>query len=250
MLRGRILAIAAAGAFALVACRGKGGTRADGGIDPVSVAAAVGSLVGFEGEIEIATTAPASAAPAPATARFRVKRGRMRVEFPTATVFEIVVIVDSPAQKAYWLSPATHSFVEAPLGQASGSAPGLALLKTGKSSKVAGYACDELQFTDPVTHLRTVACVSSGLAFIGLGGGPMKDFGFGSWMEAVGARGFPLRAETFDASGAIVTKVEATKIDKKSEPDMLFQVPANYRSSSAPARAGSPAPSASAAPAH
>ena len=230
MLRSRWLATAAVAVvpLALAGCRGVGKAGGDAWAVTSVVAYAFETLVGFEGEIDIATTAPGAPSAAASTARFRIKRGRMRVDFPSVTLFEVVLIVDSPNQKVYWLSPATSTYVVSPLvaPASRGRLPRVAA--TGRSSKVSGYSCEELQFVDPVTHLRTVACVSSGLAFFGLGGGPMKDFGFGSWMEAVGESGFPLRAETFDVSGAIVSKVEATRIEKKQEPDSLFQVPPSY----------------------
>ncbi len=189
-------------------------------------------LVGFEGEIEMVTTGSFSSSSS-AKMLFTVKKDKLRIELPGMPMLNLVFLIDGGKKKMWWLAPSARTYTEMPLPTTSATPTPVTkptATKTGKTDTVAGYSCDEWQVQDAVSHVRTVVCVSSGLSFLGLGSSPLKDLGGGTWMDAVGTTGFPLRAETIDATGTVISKMEATRVEKKSEPDSLFEIPPGYTS--------------------
>ncbi len=209
-------------------------------------------LVGFEGEIEMVTTSSYTPSGSTTKMLFMIKKDKLRIEMPALTSLGMIFLIDSGKKKMWWLTTSTKTYMEMPMGTPAASptpsTPAKSTAtKTGKTDKVAGYSCDEWQVIDTVSHVKTLACMTSGLTFLGLGASPLKDLGGGSWMDAVGS-GFPLRAEMFDASGSLMTKMEATRIDKKSEPDALFEIPPGYTDTGSPVPLTVPPPKATTTP--
>lgn len=206
---------------------GRRSSSIDGGID---LAAAARSLAGFEGEIELTTTRSSGAPRPDEHTRLFVKGSRVRVEFPDARTLPIVLISDASAHTAVVLTPLTRTYWEVvtPASRASADVPARAV-GTGGRSEVAGRACDELRVIDPVTHMRTQVCVAKGVSLIGLESSLLADHVEGGWLGAVAERGFPMRAEVFDASEAVIARTLVTKIDRKTLAEGLFQIPAGYK---------------------
>jgi hypothetical protein len=75
-----------------------------------------------------------------------------------------------------------------------------------------------------------------------MGFGPFAKLGADSeWGDAL-KEGFPLRMESYDATGALSVKMEATRIEKKSESDSDFEIPAGYKKMALPTYTYPPPP--------
>jgi hypothetical protein len=225
-------------AAGLQGCKlGRGGGDAGAGRGLLSTLA---TLVGFEGEIELAFRGPIVAllgtASKPPAMLLILKGDRVRMELTAGPAGPLggATIVDGAAKKSFTLIDASKQYVETDLSAASApAAPAAAspsYVKTGAKDTVAGYECEVAELRAATG--RTEVCTSSGLAFWGLGVGPLgKLVGGGgpaaAFLSDLG--GFPLRFTSYDASGAVVLGFEAMRIDKKSVPDSSFEIPAGYK---------------------
>jgi len=154
-------------------------------------------------------------------------------------------IMDGGKKKSWTLVPATKQYTETDLDAAKATpAPAATkpiITKTGRTDKVAGYSCDIITMTEPGKRDRTEFCMSKGLTFLGMGMGPFSSMS-GSEYGDLMKEGFPLRVQSFDATGAEIMKMEATRIEKKSEPDSDFEVPAGWTKLASPSPYVGPAP--------
>jgi hypothetical protein len=181
----------------------------------------IASAISFEGVIEMSLGTGATA---------------------TTTVTEVkglggfVTITDMGAKKTWMLDSSGKTYTETDLSAAAKAAPAAPpkppakLTKTGRSDKIAGYACDVYAIDEPASSMHTEACVASGISLVAFGlTSPFAFMGKEDdvWAELV-SHGFPLRVEMMTASGAPFVKMEATRVEKKSLPDSDFQVPPGY----------------------
>lgn len=194
------------------------------------------SVVAFEGEVDMTMDTPI--APTSTLATTYAFKGT-KVRTTTKGVAGIVMIADTEAKKAWMVDDAAHTYSEmdlAKLTKASTSKPKSTskARKTGRSDKVAGYACDVWEVDDRTSHGEV--CMTSGLSMLSLGlSGPFSAFADGddAWSE-VFAHGFPLRVVMSTLGGPPLMKVEATRIEKKSVPDAEFAIPAGYTKTPSP----------------
>lgn len=242
----RTLAALALGTAALLTMGCKGfGSSADGGTSGGGgFMSALATLVGFEGEIDFSITMPGLAGlglgtkPGPGAATtLKMKGEKLRMEFGGLGAVGVgATIVDGTAKKTYTLMPTTKQYVETDLSTlpasapAPGATPKTKATKTGRTDKVAGYACDIWTISSPVSTSESELCVAHGLTFLAMGVGPFAAFGGGGdvWGEALNGGGFPLRMRIFDAPGHEMMHMEATRVEKKSQADSLFEIPAGY----------------------
>lgn len=82
---------------------------------------------------------------------------------------------------------------------------------SGRQSAVLGHACDVLNVVDGAMHREI--CLARDLPAFKMAIGPTSD---GQGYDPSFGDGFPLRIEIFDASGAVVGKMEATRIEAKT----------------------------------
>jgi len=244
----RRLAVLALGSAVLftAGCKGLRSSSADGGTSAGSgFMSALATLVGFEGEIDLSITMPGlsgmgltKGAPGSATT-LKMKGDKMRMEFGGIAGIAVgtagATIVDGAAKKTYTLMPATKQYMETDLSTLPASTPAAGAPKakatnTGRTDKVAGYSCDIWTVTSPGTPIDSEICVAHGLTFLAMGVGPFAALGGGGdgWGEALSGGGFPLRMRIFDSPGHEMMHMEATRVEKKSEPDSLFEIPAGY----------------------
>lgn len=221
-----------------------------GGVGPLAF------LNGFEGEIDILAKGHAGShgAPKPATpspdvhVAVLMKSGKIRVDVPPGTagtekMGKMYGIFDSGEKKAYGVMDAQKQAIMIDLnktgehlqnashstggGPTAPTKPPPKVTKTGKTDTVAGYTCEIWDMTDETTH-ATMCIAEEGFSLfhIPLTGAPAEY----AWMsELMDGKHIPLRVISFDKAGAEEGRVEITKIDKKSEPDANFQVPAGYK---------------------
>ncbi|HEX4512654.1 MAG TPA: DUF4412 domain-containing protein [Polyangiaceae bacterium] len=188
------------------------------------------SLVGatpFEGEITMSNTEGSKPAK---TITYEVKGAKMRFEAPESAgpMSGGYVIFDTTSKKMIAVQDAKKTAMVMDMGaMGAGLPPGTpptgpkpTVEKSGKSDTVAGYSCDPWKITEPSGE-HTDVCVAQGISF------PVMGRHGGGWMSQLD-NGFPLRAVSYDATGKEKSRMEVTKIDKKSLDDAMFQVPAGY----------------------
>jgi len=188
-------------------------------VDGGAVSAPAGTA-GFEGEIDTKTNGGYT------PRHYKVKGDKARSE--PFEAYGDIYIVDVGKKKAYSVTPHSLTYYEMSLGGPTSIVPTPTATGTGKHDTVAGHACDEWRLD--YLSFKTLACISSELSVPGLSGpeGPFRGGTGHAVMESIGATGFPLRTQDFDASGAPSTWVEITRIEPKSEPDSLFEVPPGH----------------------
>ncbi len=168
------------------------------------------------------------------TITYDVKGTKMRFDAPAENgpMSGGYVIFDSATKQMQTVNDAkkmafTIDMNRAP--QAAGAAAAAAkkpnIDRTGKMDTVAGYSCEIWKITNDDGGKGDL-CVGKGIAFPSFGGRNSE-----AWMNEL-SDSFPLRAVMSDASGAEKTRMEVTKIDKKSIDDAKFQVPAGYQTMS------------------
>jgi hypothetical protein len=235
-------------------CRRLLSMKGDGGAGP-TIFSTLASLVGFEGEIDMSVSMPALAGIGGAgagamTINMKLKGDKIRMETTMAGLPSArgsATIIDGGAKKSYTLMPTSKEYLETDLDAAKKGPtappttppkPKPVVTKTGRTDKVAGYTCEIVSAVEPGTRARTEICVSKGLSFLGMGVGPFSKLGNeAGWGDALEG-GFPLRMETFDTTGATLMRMEATRIDKTSEPDSEFQIPPGYKKMTMPSYGG------------
>jgi hypothetical protein len=196
------------------------------------------SLVTFEGEIEMSTsTGPATPTPG-FSVLFEMKGDKVRTESKgVAGLGSFVSITDASAKKTWTVDNTARTYSEIDLSalkapSSTPKTPPPKIVKTGRSDKVAGYACDVYEYEDTTSAaIRTEVCTASGLSMLALGlSSPFSAFAKSddAW-SAILEHGFPLRIALLDAkTGAPMMKMEATRIERKSVPDADLRVPPGY----------------------
>ncbi len=223
------------------------GANADGGAPAASGTATAGSVVGnlvdkalsfvtdkpFEGEIAMNVT---DGTKAPHAILFDIKGQKMRFDMPSEALAAGggYAIYDASTKKITSVSDAKKmAFVidmnQEPTGP--GADPAMAkkpnIDKTGKTDTVAGYSCEIWNITEDSGD-KSVLCVAKGISFPKM---PMGGRHNTSWMND-NADFFPLRMVMSDATGKEKSRMEVTKIEKKSIDDSKFEVPAGYKTQS------------------
>jgi hypothetical protein len=240
--------------MASASCKKPATGAADGGEDGSAAiaSASLAFLSGFEGEIDgfIKDNKP-GAQQTPITVM--VKAAKIRFEIPEALAKGAptnplgdkgYVIVDSTAKKLFAVSDAKKEAMELDLnttGKAlqgvhpgGGARPGAPqapptkVTKTGKTDTVAGYTCEYWDIASD--HKEGTVCVANdgpSWLSIPMTGIPTEQ----AWaLELLDGKHFPLRFIAYGKDGTTEeTRVEVTKIDKKSMQDSQFQVPAGYK---------------------
>ena len=255
-MRPSVLALAGCVALALSACK-KPGASADGGVEGGEGAAGGASLAflhGFEGEIDaFGKENKPGAQPTPF--EVFVKGDKLRFEIPEKLAAsggagmlgpKAYVIFDSPAKKLYVVSDAQKQVIvidlnksgeqlkglKGPGGSSSGGGgpqgPKTTLTKTGKYDTVAGYRCEYWDVASD--HKEGTVCVAQeGASWfsIPMTGIPTEH----AWMaELLDGKHFPLRFVGYQKDGATEeSRLEVTKIDKKTLPAAEFEYPPSYK---------------------
>jgi hypothetical protein len=113
---------------------------------------------------------------------------------------------------------------------ANGAFANTTVTKTGKSDKIAGYACDVYHFKDEDGSGEV--CLTKGLsnpAFYQMITGGALGQSVPPWLRDLAKEGgFPLRAVNRDETGQVESTEEAMKIEPGKLDDSLFAPPAGY----------------------
>ncbi len=229
----------------IVGCSRFRSSGADGGTSGGGFFAnTLANLVGFEGEIDMTVGMPAAGASFKMTTTLKLKGTKMRVDTPgVGGIGGMAMIYDGEAKKTYTLIPTTHEYTETDLSKLPSSPPSTApktvAKKTGTTDRIAGYECENWVETTPGSPNVTELCVAHGMSFYAMGFGPFASFGSGdAFGGALAGGGFPLRMRVLDAAGKETMRMEATRIEKKSEPESDFNIPPGYKKSGGSAGIG------------
>jgi hypothetical protein len=208
-------------------------------------------LAGFEGEIDgvVKESKPTSA---PLPVALLVKGDKFRIDPPEQLARRSAsplgsptfMVVDSGAKKLYVVfEPRKQAFFidlskapemlksmappPGPGRDAKGQPAATKVNKTGQFDTVAGFRCENWTFTSD--HQDATVCVANEGATwfsLPLTGLPADQ----AWMgELLDGQHFPLRAVTYEKDGKTeATRVEVTKIEKKTLTDDQFQVPPGF----------------------
>lgn len=205
------------------------------------LAALVPSLLSaatFEGKISMKLTAGKTPSQ---EIQYLVKGDKMRMEIPPTQGMAGSVIIEPAKRQAIMVMDAQKMAMVMtmpdPASAAQGEQPGDApkMEKTGEKEKILGQMAEKYI----VTHQGTKSDVwlaeglgsfvtfsPSGPMMGGRGGAPAPK----SWERALaGKELFPLRVVSYDKSGKEESRMDVTAIEKKSLPDSLFTVPADYQ---------------------
>jgi hypothetical protein len=225
----------------------------DGGSS--SGGAFLGKLSGqFEGEVEMQITMKDARGGMPSEIVIGIKQPKYRVDVTQGAPKGVggsppegAFLVDSDQKKAWVLVPSTQTAMaidlasmKPPSGAAAPDQPSAprtipaqlpseppVIDKTGTQDVVAGYTCEIWNIKTKSN--RAEVCVAEDITWIDLG-----SLGWSSPQLAVaalasGANRFPLRAVLFDGAGTEVSRMQATRIEKKTLESARFAVPPEYR---------------------
>jgi hypothetical protein len=185
-----------------------------------------------------------------------VKEGKLRMELPADVASNGMgskgyAVVDPPEKKLYVVLDDKKQVVLFDLDKAgdqlktfsSGFEPGARdprerkevpsspppkVTKTGRKDTVAGYACEIWDVAPQDGEKMSVCVANEGASWfkLPLGGIPTEHF----WaLELLDGKHFPLRGVAYDKAGAEKSRVEVTKIDKKTLASTLFDIPPGYK---------------------
>ncbi len=237
-------------------CKKSDPAGAEGGTESASAPALSSLLSGFEGEIDIlAKDNKPGSTPTPVS--IFAKTGKLRGDVPEKLVGarganmlgpKAYVIFDSAAKKIEIVSDAQKQAIVIDLNKSGEQLKGLGggggmphagggsapqgpttkLTKTGKYDTVAGYKCENWDVTSD--HREGTVCVAQdGISWLSIPmtGIPTEHL----WaLELMDGKHFPLRFVGYEKDGTTEeSRVEVTKIEKKSLPDSQFTYPATYK---------------------
>jgi hypothetical protein len=196
----------------------------------------VGSLVPlkaqtFEGVVQFNLTSAQGEIPM----TYMMKGENVRMEFEGRPGMKGVMLLDGKENKAYMLISQMNAYMELPTGQTQeGIKTKPEITKTGKTQKILGFDCEQLIIKDGARV--TEAWVTKAI-------GKFQKFGMGgraqqgnpeSWQDNLAGSGmFPVRVVTKEGDTE-TSKMEVTKVEKKSLEASLFKIPEGYQKMSMP----------------
>jgi hypothetical protein len=194
------------------------------------------SLGEFEGEITMHTTAAGTSN----DMVVQTKGDKLRFDTKAPTGDPMHGVFDPTANKVVVYLDGTKTYMDMDFSK-PGATPNVdgasgSVNKTGKHETVAGYDCENWTVSDP-TGKKTELCIAQGIAFFDVGGLKAGPSASPSALakEFREKKSFPLRSIEYDAAGKELSRMEVTKIEKKSIPDASFQVPPGYTKLQLPA---------------
>ncbi len=205
--------------------------------------ALTGNTQPFEGEITVTSTHANH--PAPETMLIALKGQRIRFSTEAkgpggAGILDLKdkkIIMTMDAQKKFIemdlgsFNPAAAHGMPMPAAPAAGTAAPATppkIDKTGKHETVAGHDCEDWTITDSNGH-KAVVCMASDVGAFDFGGMEAASF-VPSFLRGgfFGGPVFPLKAVELDEAGKETSRIEATRIERKSLDDATFAPPPGY----------------------
>jgi hypothetical protein len=180
----------------------------------------------FEGVVEYSITTEEGTMPM----TYMSKGDNVRVEMEGRPGMKAVILMDTKQNKATMLMEQMKMYMEMPEPQSSDEeAAKPEITKTGKTQKILGYECQEfiVKEGDEVTDVWVTKDLGKFQMFRMGGPGAKKEAD--EWQKVIGSEnGFPLLATTKEGDEQI-SKMVATKVEKKSLDDALFKIPEGFK---------------------
>jgi len=184
---------------------------------------------GFEGEITMHTSGPVAP---PQDMVVEAKGDKLRFDTKAADGSAQYAIYDPKANKVTMVLTGQKAYMDLDFGkagapQANTSPDTAAIDKTGKHETIAGIDCENWIAKEP-SGKRSEVCIAQGIAFFDMAGvksGSSSALG----KELRDKKLFPLRSVEYDASGKETSRMEVTKVEKKTLDDVQFSIPADYK---------------------
>lgn len=185
----------------------------------------------FEGILHMST---AHGMEPPRKMDWSIKGGKARIDRAREDGRSHGMIIDTTSKKMLMLFDDKHAYMENDLGGERGERLDKMMEKyeverTGQINTVAGYSCEIWRIKEKdVQQQRSEACIAKGF-------GHVASF----WVEPRKAQppwitqlvndgGMALRSIHYDKTGAEVSRMEVTSVEKKSLDGGLFTIPAGY----------------------
>ncbi len=183
----------------------------------------------FEGEITMHTSGGAGAAQ---DMLVKAKGDKLRFDTKGPDGSAQYAIYDPKANKVTMVMDAQKAYMDLDFGkatapQANTSPDTAAIDKSGKHETIAGIDCENWTAKDP-SGKRSEVCIAQGIAFFDMGSvksGSPSALG----KELRDKKLFPLRSVEYDAAGKETSRMEVTKVEKKTIEDAQFAIPADYK---------------------
>ena len=180
------------------------------------------TVVPFEGEI-VMNVKDEAAAHVPTSITYSIKSDKIRA-VPAAPA-HVYTIVDGTTQHAYAVDDTQKTYAD--FAGATDTTLPAKVAKTQKVETVAGLVCEDWSIDD--ANGKVDVCVAKGVAFFDFARAPKAGATEPSWAAALTQeKAFPLRVVAHDRAGKEVYRAEATKVDRKSVADSLFQLPTGF----------------------
>jgi hypothetical protein len=180
----------------------------------------------FEGTVEYSITTEEGTMPM----TYMMKGDNVRIEMEQAPGRKAAILIDGKENKSVMLMDKMKMYMELPAPPSpDADAPKPEITKTGKTQKILGYDCQ--QFVVKEGDAESDVWVAKGLGTFQMFkmGGPRGKSNAEAWQKLIGSEGgFPLLATTKEGDSQI-SKMEATKVEKKSLDDALFKIPEGYK---------------------
>ena len=168
-----------------------------------------------------------------------MKGDKLRLENETDAEEKGLLVFDAKERRGFGVEPDDQLYYVFPMEELPGDMAkkmldDVLITRTGKTGKVAGYACDLYVSKGKTDGMSEEVCLAKGLgspALAGLMTGDARSpLEFPSWMlELAKAGAFPLRVIVRAKDGQEEARLEATKIEPRRLEDSLFTPPPGYR---------------------
>lgn len=155
----------------------------------------------------------------------KAKGDKMRIDTNDA-----YLLYDPGSNKLTMVSAKQKSFMDLDFSkpgapQANTSGDTATIDKSGKHETIAGIDCENWTAHDP-SGKKSEVCIAQGIAFFDMGS--MKGGTSTIGKEMREKKLFPLRSVEYDAAGKEISRMQVTKVDKKSIDDSEFVVPKDF----------------------
>ncbi len=180
----------------------------------------------FQGVVEYTVTTEQGTMPM----TYMMKGDNVRVEMEQQPGRKAAILIDSKENKSIMLMDQMKMYMDLPAPPPGDStAPKPEITKTGKTQKILGYDCQQFIVKDG--DMQSEVWVTKDLGpfqMLRMAGRQGKG-NAEAWQKMIGSEGgFPLLATTKEGDTQI-SKMVATKVEKKSLDDALFKVPDGYK---------------------
>lgn len=180
----------------------------------------------FEGVVEFTVTGEHGTMPM----TYMMKGDNVRVEMEQQPGRKAAILMDAKENKSIMLMDQMKMYMDLPAPPpADSTTQKPEITKTGKTQKILGYDCQ--QFLIKHGDMQSEVWVTKDLGpfqMLRMAGRQGKS-NAEAWQKMIGSKGgFPLLAITKEGDTQI-SRMEATKVEKKSLDDALFKIPDGYK---------------------